>query len=203
MESIAQKSIGLIKGPVVAVSGGSTYKELFHYWSREERLKSIDFYPVDERQVPIEDHQSNWGVALGALFGPLGIGSQSSHFAQTGIKYKQMLNQRFPGGIFFDQVFLGMGDDGHTASLFPGGPELDDEVSQVLETVSPKPPFPRITLGLRALWAADTLIAIATGAAKRPMVKRLLEGDTSLPITRALSGHPNPILILDEAAAGH
>ncbi len=206
LEEVGQKSLEFLRGPNIALSGGGTYAELFDIWKKEllkrgPEVKNLHFYPVDERKVGFEEPGNNWKVAFDRLFAPLGIREQKENLAVSGTQFHSLLLTNFGDRVIFDQVFLGMGDDGHTASLFPGDKALDDTQTLVLETSSPKPPVPRVTLGLRVLWDARELITVVLGAGKASLVKRLVDADLSLPITRALKGHANPILILDKAAA--
>lgn len=83
-----------------------------------------------------------------------------------------------------DIVVLGMGEDGHTASLFPGNPALEDERPVVPVHDAPKPPPERVSLGLTALQAAAERIALVTGAGKHEALQRLRDGE-QLPIARA------------------
>ncbi len=201
VEHIAEFCASEMKGPKVALSGGSTFKALFKSWKEKAELAKLEYFPVDERRVPFEDPANNWGVAAKEFLIPISAQSQVEHQAESGRQYEQLLRTAFGGDPVFDELYLGMGDDGHTASLFPGGPELLDKESWVLESVSPKAPANRVSLGLRALWASRKLWLIATGSAKASMVKRLLEGDESLPATLALKGHREPLVLLDEDAA--
>lgn len=200
VDALALASAVRIAGPHVAISGGGTYAQLFPRWIGRSELCGVSFFPADERLVPIDDPASNWGQARRLLFDPLGRSSDLDHFARSAEQYGRLLRAKLGDPVRFDSVFLGVGEDGHTASLFPGGAELADERSPVLETLSPQPPARRVTLGLATLWAARSLIAVASGAAKRSVVQRLLDGDRSLPITLALAGHPAPLLILERSA---
>lgn len=209
LEQVAAKSLELLKGPRVAVSGGTTFAALFRRWAPEvarraaagERLR---FFAVDERSVPFEDPACNWKSCYEDLLLPAGLAEQKAHHVTTAAEYGRLLRAEFgTDPVRFDQVYLGMGEDGHTASLFPGKPSLADFESAVLdETDSPKPPPHRVTLGLGPLRASGTLVAVALGAGKAEMVRRLRAGDASLPITLALQGHPDAVLLLDKAAAG-
>ena len=202
LEEIGQQTLEMLKGPIVALSGGSTYKALLGFWAAHEKVKSMSFFPVDERLVGFDEEGNNWRVAYDNFFVPAGITEQKDHLATGAEQFEALLKEEVGDPIVIDQVFLGMGDDGHTASLFPGGEYLDDHEVAVLETTSPKPPFPRVSLGLKSIWAASELIVVIPGANKASLVQRLLDGDTSLPITLAVQGHPDPILFLDRAAAG-
>ncbi len=206
LEEIARRALDLAQGPRIAVSGGSTYAAVFKLWvpeiqRRVQSGQSQRFFPVDERAVPFEDPDNNWRVCYESLLSPVGLGDQKKHLAVSASQFQGLLDIEFDGPVIFDQIFLGMGEDGHTASLFPGGNYLKNRKSVTLDVVGPKPPPNRITLGLKPLWECKRLIAIVLGASKAPMVKRLREGDMSLPITMALAGNDDSILILDRAAA--
>ena len=97
----------------------------------------------------------------------------------------------------FDAVVLGMGEDGHTASLFPGQP-LDTEAWVVPVLGAPKPPPERVSLGLRALRSARRLLVLATGTDKRVALERWRAGE-ELPIARVCRGLSVSVL-LDRAA---
>jgi 6-phosphogluconolactonase len=209
LEDVAQKSLDLLGGPRVAVSGGTTFATLFRHWApavrrRSEAGESLRFFVVDERKVAFEDPQCNWKSCYEDLLVPAGLAAQKAHYVTTAAQYATLLQKEFESApVVFDQVYLGMGEDGHTASLFPGKPSLTDLTSVVLDvTDSPKPPPERVTLGLKTIQNSRRLITVALGAGKTEMVRRLLAGDRSLPITLAMQGHPDAILLLDRAAAG-
>jgi 6-phosphogluconolactonase len=171
---------------------------------RTEAGGTYRFFEVDERDVPFDDPACNWKSCVEDLLVPAGLGDQKAHHVRNAAEYARLLRKEFGGGpVLFDQVFLGMGEDGHTASLFPGKETLRDLDSDVIDVFdSPKPPPRRVTLGLKPIRAARTLVLVALGAGKADMVRRLRAGDESLPITLALKGHPNAVLLLDRAAAG-
>ncbi len=209
VDAVAAKSLELLKGPRVAVSGGSTFAKLFRHWAPSVRERVLHgermrFFLVDERKVPFEDPQCNWKPCYEELLVPAGLAEQKAHHVTTAAAYASLLASEFGDApVVFDQVYLGMGEDGHTASLFPGKPTLHDMGSIVLDVIdSPKPPPERVTLGLKPIQQSRRLITVALGAGKVEMVRRLREGDASLPITLAMQGHPDAVLLLDRAAAG-
>ena len=97
-----------------------------------------------------------------------------------------------------DVVLLGLGEDGHTASLFPGHPALEEPSRRVLAVVGPKPPPWRMTLTLPVLNAARSVLNLVAGAGKRDAVRRALDGDLSVPAARVTKTQ----WMLDSAAAG-
>ena len=101
----------------------------------------------------------------------------------------------------FDFVLLGMGPDGHTASLFAGAPEADSEVAPVIPVRdAPKPPPERITLTMPVLRRARFTVLLATGEGKREALARVRAGDVALPSARL--GDDLDEIVCDRAAAG-
>lgn len=192
-----------LQGPATAVSGGSTYESLFPIWAAG-RLPPTRFLPVDERRVGLSEPGSNWAVAIRLLLDPAGLPEQGLHWTPTAGHLDSLVRELVPAKAghlpSIPQVWLGMGDDGHTASLFPGGPELSDLDSLALRTTAPKAPHARVTLGLAALRAAEDLVVVVTGAAKGPVLRRALDGDRTLPLALALEGRESTIFV-DESCA--
>ena len=170
----------------------------------------------DERAVPPDHPDSNWGQARAALLdrvplsgdrllrpcGELGAGRAAA-------RYEERLAElpRLDGGVpRLDVVWLGVGEDGHCLSLFPGRPELEVADRLVVPvTGAPKPPPDRVTLTLAALRGARCLLLLAAGAGKAGPVARALRGDASLPVGRALAAATaagaTVTVLLDQAAA--
>jgi 6-phosphogluconolactonase len=152
---------------------------------------SAEFFPVDERKTPFEDDASNWGTATRLFLEPVGRAIDQRNHAVDAKTYEKILHERFGSReIVFDTIFLGVGADGHTASLFPGCTCLNDRDSIVLETESPKPPTGRVTLAPRPLLAARKLIVIVAGESKQEAARGILEKDQRLPVVRILSARP-------------
>jgi 6-phosphogluconolactonase len=189
----------LLKGNV-ALSGGSTYGRLFPCWTAlKPDCRAATFFPVDERLVDFGDPQSNWGAAYREFLSRVGKSSDKANFAAGAEQYRKLLAAHFHAEIpVFDAVFLGVGDDGHTASLFPGGRYLDDFKSVVLATTSPKPPFQRITLAPAPLIAAKTLIVVIAGKEKKPIVEKIFRFDSGLPIVRIITRRKESLLFFED-----
>jgi 6-phosphogluconolactonase len=155
---------------------------------------------VDERCVPFADPQSNRGGAYrdGQLdpADPPGLELPLYLDGETPVeacaRVAASLDGAFQGGL--DALLLGMGEDGHIASLFPGRPfERIGEPPVFAVPDSPKPPRRRITLALSLLAAAEGAVLVASGEAKRAALERLAAGDPELPG----SALPNLTVITD------
>ncbi len=172
-----------------AVAGGSAVRCLARVRAQLDRgaWSRLSLTWVDERVVPFADPSSNRGAAWrdGALSTEQPVGfempllcdgeSVGDALARVSLDFAR----RFNGGL--DVTLLGMGEDGHIASLFPGREVSSGEAVIAHVTDSPKPPSERVTLTLRALATAGTHVLLAQGAAKADAVRRLLRGDENLP----------------------
>ena len=168
---------------------------------------------ADERCVEPEDEQSNYRLAAETLLRPAEIPASSVHrmLGELGPeegarRYQRELLQRLPtqdgGPPVLDLIVLGIGPDGHIASLFPGASTLDAGEQAVClgVTDSPKPPPERITLGLAVLRAARSCLLLATGAGKADAVCAML-GEPSRHVPASLLARERLTVIVDDAAA--
>ena len=203
----------------VCLSGGSTPKRLYAHlaepglrekfpWSRTH------WFWGDERFVPQDDALSNYRMTREALLSVAPIPAANIHAILTGAAspdiaaaaYERELKafygaKRFdPERPLFDVTFLGLGTDGHTASLFPGTPVLDERERWAAAVIGVKAE-PRITLTYPALESSRRVAFLITGAEKREILRRLRHGDRTLPAGR-LSPQGETVLFVDEAAAG-
>ncbi|KAJ1734189.1 suppressor of los1-1 [Coemansia biformis] len=178
---------------------------------------------ADERCVKLDDSESNFALVKSELLDPLtqagrGIpADQVVHISEALVHdsaaaaadYQSRMEQVFAdaahAGSFpaFDCVLLGIGPDGHTCSLFPGHPLLEETTKWVASIDdSPKPPPRRITLTLPVVNHAARVAFVATGAGKRDMLKRIIESkDADLPAARVAPASGSVYWFLDSAAA--
>lgn len=200
LREIAEKTVPLLHMGRVAISGGSTYGALFEHWVEAGKgTIKAQFFPVDERVVPFEDDASNWRVATEKLFQPLGDEISPGNFGADFVTYEECLIREFQGETpEFDVLFLGVGDDGHTASLFPGGEYLTDRTVHLMETTSPKAPVNRVSLSPKSILNAKEIVVVIDGAKKKPIVDRILEGDESLPIVQLLKEATNLTIYINQ-----
>jgi 6-phosphogluconolactonase len=184
----------------LALAGGSTPRRLY------ERLAVCDLpwwetevFFGDERCVPPDHPDSNYRMAHEALLSRV----QARVHRMLGETcdapaYEEELTRVFgPGLPEFDLVLLGLGVDGHTASLFPGDPALDVTDRRVVRVE--RPDHPRLTLTLPVLSAARAAMFLVSGESKREPLRRLLTG-ADIPAARVKARRV--IIIADEAAAG-
>jgi 6-phosphogluconolactonase/Glucosamine-6-phosphate isomerase/deaminase len=198
--SLAQSTLPFAQKGFIALSGGSTYSRLFPFWvALKPDCAHASFFPVDERIIDFDDPQSNWGAAYKNFLVPMKKEVDKSNFAQSADQYFSILKSKFNSNFpIFDVIFLGVGDDGHTASLFPGYSYLNDKSSVVLETTSPKPPFSRVTLGMGPIISSKKVIAILSGKDKLAVAKKIFEKDIDLPIVKVLSQRECSTVFIEE-----
>jgi 6-phosphogluconolactonase len=184
----------------LALSGGSTARESYELLATADRdWRNVDVFFGDERWVPVGDPESNEGMArLAFLDKVLPRSIQSMRYADDTIEtaadaYDRLLRGRGP----LDFVHLGLGPDGHTASLFPGSPALEERERLVVATGDDLHPHPRLTLTFPALDAARLAVFTVAGEGKRDALRRIKAGD-DLPAARVSA--QRAIWLVDEAA---
>src|SRR5689334_10247147 len=166
---VASEAIAAHGRFTIALSGGSGPKKLYGILAGDLYRKQIDWskaeiFWADERNVPPDDPESNYRLAWEGLLKPLEIPENRVHRAPAeeadreaaAEKYAQDLRRVFgtDGVPAFDLIQLGMGPEGHTASLFPHQASLHEQTRLVIPVVVPKPPPPRLTLTPPVLNAA-------------------------------------------------
>ena len=202
----------------VALSGGSTPKTVYPLLLEPHRRDALDwsrveFFWGDERAVPPDHPESNFGVAYGMLISQLpGVRPDRVHRMQAeapdldaaALSYESELRLAFDarGGAppAFDLIWLGMGPDGHTASLFPGSAALDEHERWVVGNWAPLQQAWRMTLTFPVLNAGRHVIFVVTGADKADALREIRDGSSGLPAARVTGD--NVEWITDAAAAG-
>jgi 6-phosphogluconolactonase len=186
--AIAAAAVAARGGCHIALSGGSTPKRMFQLLAKRELPGAIDWWWGDERTVPPDDADSNYHMAKENLLEPLGIPSNRVHrmrgedpdFAQAASDYEQAVVTALGSPPVFDLVLLGMGPDGHTASLFPGTPGLQASdrwvVANPVDSPVAKGKTTRITLTAPAINAARHVRFAVAGADKADTLHAVLEG---------------------------
>ena len=200
----------------LAVSGGSTPKLLFDELAKSSLdWDKVHLFWVDERVVPPADEQSNYKLALDHLIQPANIPKRNVHRVhgeidadQAAKRYRDELEEFFGlqhGEIpAFDVIHCGMGDEGHTASLFPGDAHIDDRTGLTAAVFAPKLPHWRVTLLPGVLLAAKNTLMLVAGADKNPVLKQVAGGEYdpwTYPVQLLAKDGLNVEWFLDEAAA--
>jgi 6-phosphogluconolactonase len=191
----AKKSVETRGRFVVAISGGSTPRNMHRLLGEEPFLSDIqwdktDIFWVDERCVPADDSHSNFGTARKDFLDRLPIPEAQVHpmpgevYPEKGaFNYQQELLTFFKTGEgelpVFDLIFLGLGTDGHTASLFPGQGSLDEKERLVVPVKGGHPDLSRLTMTYPVLNSGRQIVFIVSGSKKAGVVKTVLEGKQS------------------------
>ncbi|PWH14443.1 MAG: 6-phosphogluconolactonase [Anaerolineae bacterium] len=199
----------------VALSGGSTPRALYERLTAPDLAKRIPWRKVhlfwgDERCVPPEHPDSNYGLAASTLLARIRLPVENIHrirgelpAAEAARLYEAELRAFFGEIPAFDLVFLGMGEDGHTASLFPGSPALAESVRWAIEvehTAPPPPLISRVTLTFGVLNAARRVIFLVSGASKAEMFAQVWRG-ADFPAAHIRPGKGEVLWLVDQAAA--
>jgi 6-phosphogluconolactonase len=187
----------------VALSGGSTPRRLFELLSASPFRDRIDWtrwcvFWADERLVPPDHADSNYQLAEQLLLSRVPVPREHVHRAPVELDDGDAVAQAYESELraefevsdgelpAFDLVLLGMGSDGHTASLFPGKTSLSETTRWVVAS-SPgvlPPPVDRVTLTLPVLNAARTVLFLVAGNDKTPALTSVLSGSSSLPASQ-------------------
>ena len=184
----AAKSIQEKGSFAVALAGGSTPKALYELLAAEYRdivdWKKVHTFFGDERTVPPDHEDSNYRMAYEALLSQVSVGSVRRMRGELDPRkaatlYEQALRTFFGGTLRFDLVLLGIGEDGHTAGLFPSTPALDVTDRLVVENPVEKLGTVRLTLTAPAINAARRIVFLVAGEGKAGALEKILEGDTN------------------------
>src|ERR1700722_539869 len=205
----------------IALSGGSTPKRLYQLLAASPLREAgpwerLHLFFGDERFVRWGHPDSNYGMARDAMIAHVPIPPDNVHGipyegspADAAQAYERVLKSYYgsdtldPTRPLFDVVLLGMGPDGHTASLFPGKPALEERHRWVIEVPEPglSPHVPRVTLTYPALDSAKSVAFVAAGAEKTAVMRRGLAREWEPPSAR-VSPVGELVWFVDRAARG-
>lgn len=200
----------------VALAGGSTPRRLYELLAHPEFQPRIPwtklhFFWCDERLVPHDHPESNYRMTHESLLKHVPVPGQNVHPVRTqasadgaALAYEQELRAHFRqrrGVPAFDLILLGLGADGHTASLFPGAPALEEKDRLVVAAHPPAGGLARVTLTLPVLNQARQVFLLVTGETKAAALRAALEGSGSLPAQRLHPPRGELLWLVDGAAA--
>lgn len=188
LASVLEKAVNENGQISIALSGGNTPKLLFQYWATHFQQKEfwhhIHYYWVDERCVSPSNIESNFGIAFSTFIKPLNISKKNifriygeNNPSNEAKRYNELLlknviqNNEFPQ---FDLILLGIGEDGHTASIFPGNEKVFKSKEFCIHTINPYNRQNRITITGTVINNAKSVFFIITGDSKKGIFTDLL-----------------------------
>ena len=203
----------------VALSGGRVARDFFTELTRQsaghrDLWKGVHFFWADERCVPPDDPESNYGAARQLFLVPANIPENQIHrlrgedsealalrAAVADIENVVPVNGK--GEPVFDMVFLGMGEDGHVASLFPGERVEDRENTAAFRAViAVKPPPRRLTVGYGVLESAREVWVMVSGKGKEQALRESLAPQGKTPMARVIRARERTMVLTDVSPAG-
>lgn len=174
----------------ILLTGGTAAERVYSYWSSKfdiYGLRHVNFFLGDERCVPLSHHESNFGMIIKTLFHrgipqdccvhP--IETQDGNFEGSAKRYAEEL----PESV--DILLLGVGQDGHIASIFPNSKAIREKNKKVLPILGPKPPLERITITPLVISQANTIIVLAPGAEKASILEKALKEPENIEVLPA------------------
>lgn len=204
----------------IALSGGNTPSKLYSMWASTERYRNetpwnlVHIFWGDERYVSADDPLSNYRMTKETLLSHVPIPAENVHPVPTQLPtpekaaeaYEAELKNYFGSGApAFDVTLLGIGPEGHTASLFPGSPALDEKTRWVLPVVAPAKPPNRLTFTPVVLNQSKNTYFLAAGKDKRAILDAIRaepdEKVSEYPAARIRPVDGRVVWFLDQAAA--
>jgi 6-phosphogluconolactonase len=197
----------------LALAGGETPRATYAALGRRDDVNwtLVDLFFGDERAVPPDHPESNYAMVQSSLLvhpGPARarvyrMPADAADLDEAALEYESTLCRVLGTPPRLDVVLLGLGEDGHTASLFPGQPALAESERYVVATPAPHI-APRLTVTFAALAQARAIFFVVTGAAKAPILARALagDGDAALPAQRVALRDGRVTWFVDRAARG-
>ena len=204
----------------IALSGGHTPGKMYSLWAQTEQYRNktpwdrVHLFWSDERFVPADDPRSNYRMARETLISHVPIPAENVHPMPTNLSSPEECARAYETELLkffgseppaFDVQLLGIGDEGHTASLFPGSPALGEKVRWVAAVRVAAAPPQRITLTPVVLNQGRNTFFLVAGEGKRAILSAIRDEPASQPGQYpAARIHParEPVWFLDQAAAG-
>lgn len=177
----------------LSLCGGGTPRAIYKALAKEEILwENIEVTFSDERCVPPDHEESNYKMAADALLSKVPIKESNVMRIQAELdpveaahQCELSLRKRASGNVYkHDLMLLGMGEDGHTASLFPGTNALNENERWVIDNYVPEKGVNRVTFSFPLINASRKILVLATGETKKKLVSDMLNGDNTLPISK-------------------
>jgi 6-phosphogluconolactonase len=199
----------------LVLSGGRTPRSLYGLlakdFNEDVEWDKVDFFWGDERYVSPDSDESNYRLAKQFLLEPLKVSPTRVHQMSTvfddpseaASSYERHLRQYFESPLpSFDVLLLGMGVDGHVASLFPGSPALVERQRLVVATKAPAPPVSRLSLTFPAINNASTILILVAGNEKHEVLSWMerSEHKKTFPVS-SVTGKDRLFWYIDRAAA--
>jgi 6-phosphogluconolactonase len=198
----------------VALSGGRIALKFFtsvvaQAKEREISFGLVHFFWADERCVPPDDAESNFRAAHELLFAPLRINDAQIHrihgedlpelaAQKADMEITSVAPQNYDGQPVFDLIFLGMGEDGHVASLFPT--QIEGTFPKAIFCAirnSPKPPPDRVSLSYETIAAGREVWVLASGAGKETALRESISENGRTPLARVIQSRPQTKIFTD------
>jgi 6-phosphogluconolactonase len=187
MTSLIEKTLAKKTRFCLLLSGGNTPKNLYKLLAEDPYRKRIDWSKLhvffgDERIVPFNDERNNGKMAYDSLLSKVPIPENQVHFVDTSIdpgiaaeNYERLLRRYFNSNhTTFDLALLGMGDDGHTLSLFPGNDSINENKNWAFSVFVPSQQMQRISLTPEVVNRSACIAFLVTGAAKTTVLSQVL-----------------------------
>ena len=202
----------------IVLSGGSTPAGVYALMASPEYSgqfdwKNIHFFLGDERWVPMDSPRSNHQMIMDSLFSKLNapsynfypiktnthdVAASASLYEKELVRFFELKSNDFPR---FDLVLLGLGQDGHTASLFPDNPVLNEIKHLAVAAEDKNYPEKRVTLTLPVLNQAYAIFFLVSGPDKAQVLQKIMEGKNSFPAGKVNPKHGEVTWFLDQQAA--
>lgn len=202
---------------IVALAGGNTPKRTYELLAQEPFREQMPWqkthvFWADERCVPADDPRNNARMACKALLDHVPVPFEQVHPMvcdrspnEAADGYEALLRDFFTAGRSrFDLVLLGLGENGHTASLFPGTSALDEQQRWVADVYLPEEGLHRLTLTAAAINQAALVVFLVSGNAKAPILRKVLEdalGPEGIPARLIKPAHGELLWLVDRDAA--